>query len=288
MTEFLASLIERATLNAPILERRQRSLFEPVAGRGPPAPRIPGSGRGAVESLEEEVEAIPPDGREVALPRPAELPPRAAMAHRAEFPVPAPAGRAEAPRPLELPAPPAQARRRADAQPAPTPSRVASMPAAETGPAEAAMRPRTRPGEVVAETPLRRAERRAETVERGVPTSPRQPPPRPAAMPLPSTLDLRPTRPPAPDTRPAVPARTPPPSAALRAPATPAPAALLTRARLAAPGPAAPPAPPPLQISIGRIEVRAQPAATEARRSTRPTPRLSLEDYLGQRREGGR
>jgi hypothetical protein len=288
MTTFLASLIERAKLSAPILERRQRSLFEPVAGRGPPAPRILGSGRGAVESLEEEVEALPPDGRDVALSRPAEPPPRAAMPHRAEFPVPAPAGRAETPRPLEVPVPPAPASRRADAQPAPAPSRVASMRAAETGPAEAAMRPRTHPVEVVAETPLRRAERRAETVERAVPASPRQPPPRPAAMPLPSTPDLRPARPPAPDTPPALPARTLPSSAALRPPAAPVPAALLTRARLAAPGPAAPPTPPPLQISIGRIEVRAQPAAAEARRSIRPAPRLSLEDYLGYRREGVR
>ncbi|HEX5321207.1 MAG TPA: hypothetical protein VFW46_18735 [Stellaceae bacterium] len=76
------------------------------------------------------------------------------------------------------------------------------------------------------------------------------------------------------------------PAPTLRLPAAPAPAALLTRARLAAPSAAAPP--PPLQISIGRIEVRAQPAPAETRRPTRAAPRLTLEAYLDQRREGAR
>ena len=53
---------------------------------------------------------------------------------------------------------------------------------------------------------------------------------------------------------------------------------------------AAAPEPAPVQITIGRVEVRAAPAGPERepRRAGPTPPRLSLEDYLRQRTEGAR
>jgi hypothetical protein len=49
-----------------------------------------------------------------------------------------------------------------------------------------------------------------------------------------------------------------------------------------------PPALPPVQVTIGRIEVRAVAAPAAAERKTRAAPRLSLEQYLRGRQGGGR
>ncbi len=48
-------------------------------------------------------------------------------------------------------------------------------------------------------------------------------------------------------------------------------------------------APPPIQISIGRVEVRAvSPAAAAERRPARPAPAMSLDEYLKERDRGRR
>jgi hypothetical protein len=66
-----------------------------------------------------------------------------------------------------------------------------------------------------------------------------------------------------------------PPAAAARAPAFP---------RVAAAAPAQPVV-PTIQVTIGRIELRAAPAAPPARvqGTTSRTPKLALDDYLRQR-----
>lgn len=51
----------------------------------------------------------------------------------------------------------------------------------------------------------------------------------------------------------------------------------------------APAGPPPVQITIGRVEVRGLPHESRPPREARPAgPRLSLEDYLRERAAGGR
>jgi hypothetical protein len=43
---------------------------------------------------------------------------------------------------------------------------------------------------------------------------------------------------------------------------------------------------PPVQVTIGRVDVRAVAAPPAAERSRRNAPRLSLEQYLRERSEG--
>ena len=100
------------------------------------------------------------------------------------------------------------------------------------------------------------------------PDATRAPVPAPSAR---KPLEIHATKSPAP--RPAQ-------SAAARAPAP----------RVAAAAPVAEASgPPPIHVTIGRIEVRAitPPAAPAARRPERPTPHLSLDDYLRSRNGGG-
>jgi hypothetical protein len=49
-----------------------------------------------------------------------------------------------------------------------------------------------------------------------------------------------------------------------------------------APGPQ-PSAPPTIHVTIGRIEVRATPPPTTAKRASQPAPKMSLEEYLRSR-----
>src|SRR6185312_3681435 len=190
MTGFLAGLIERATLSAPILERRQRSLFEPAGEGGPPARRL------AVEPLEEQVETTAAYPREAAAPSPP-APPPASPRHRdaPQPPVLPVARRVETPlRPPE----PAPMPRPAESQPAPMPNRATLAPPAETIAAEPGPRPRPRPAALEAEPPLPRLERRTAAVEPVRATPPRHPPPL-AIDPQPGPLPQpRPAPPPAP------------------------------------------------------------------------------------------
>jgi hypothetical protein len=53
-------------------------------------------------------------------------------------------------------------------------------------------------------------------------------------------------------------------------------------------GPATPELPPTIQVTIGRIEVRATPAPAAPPASRRAAPIMSLDEYLRQRSQGGR
>jgi hypothetical protein len=79
------------------------------------------------------------------------------------------------------------------------------------------------------------------------------------------------------------------PSRIVRSEATPAPVAHPARsaAMLATP---IPPAPAPVQVSIGRVEIRgfASAAKPEAGRSMPSEPKLGLDAYLQQRHGSGR
>src|SRR5207244_9367901 len=106
------------------------------------------------------------------------------------------------------------------------------------------------------------------------------PPQRRSPIPLPPLLP-QPVLPPAP-ARVLAPATAIPPlrGAALRPPAAPVPPSLLARARVAvATAPVGPRLPAPLQISIGRIEVRAQPARAPEWPVRRPGPPPNLAHY---------
>ncbi len=60
------------------------------------------------------------------------------------------------------------------------------------------------------------------------------------------------------------------------------------RDRSLAEPPMAPEAPPTIQVTIGRVEVRATPAPARKKKKARPQPTvMSLDDYLKQRAQGG-
>jgi hypothetical protein len=95
------------------------------------------------------------------------------------------------------------------------------------------------------------------------------------------------------------PARRSRPDATIVQAASPAEPPLLLPAHRAAPAPGvpeqlpiaagAPPAPPTVRVTIGRVEVRAVfPAPEPSRPAPSPPPRLTLAEYLKQRREGAR
>lgn len=85
---------------------------------------------------------------------------------------------------------------------------------------------------------------------------------------------------------PVAPPPAPEPGRALRVEVRPAPAAERRIApRQVAEAP--PAAPPTIQVTIGRIEVRAAPAPPAARPAPAAGPALSLDDYLRQRNRGG-
>lgn len=90
---------------------------------------------------------------------------------------------------------------------------------------------------------------------------------------------------------PIAPPPAPEPGRALRVEVRPAPAAERRSAPPAAAprqvAEAPPAAPPTIQVTIGRIEVRAAPAPPAARPATPAGPALSLDDYLRQRNRGG-
>lgn len=284
MSPFLSGLIERASGAAPMLERRTRSLFEPEPG----AAATPVST--AMESSET-VESPPPllspatrsNQAVPAVPTPAA---RAAAENTGPDPAPprrrraAPAIEAAAvgsePAPVPLPPPalkPATLRTRfeprADAAPLEhPPAAVAAPPVTSVLKAK----PMAAPAVVEPHTPvekpaLRREPRKPEAGEdpslrlRAL-TRPR---PEPAALPQ--------TAHPVPESQRAV-----------------APSVLLARVAQRS-LPQAEPAnqPPPVHISIGRVEVRAASGAPERSRERKPGgPRLSLDDYLRGRNGGGR
>lgn len=291
-TGYLAQLVERVLPNVPPLRRRQPALFEPTPSRAgaawhealagtateAPAPRLPA--RAAVparaaasaphEPVTQTIEA-PPRRRDASAdatpPARTDTPitPEVIVRHRSTTLI------HEAPRvvatvrPMVAATPPIGQAPKPEhaAASARTPAAVA-VP--RTPPATAALHAvATLPPRLAAATPAQRA-----ATNRDEGQAPRragaslQPPPR-----LPPTAPRRPQTPAPPG--PSGAASRAAAQAALRQP-TP-----LQRER------------PPVEVTIGRVEVRAVAAPTgNARSQPRAAPRLSLEQYLQERHGGAR
>jgi len=280
MTRLFASLIDRARLAAPVLERRPRGLFEPPTEA---AQRLPSS-RG-LTMMDEEIEVLP-------LARPAAAPP------------PAPASSMPDPQPARTAAS-AAVLLSDETAPRPRQTLISGVVASQEELRSAPLPPRRAPARLEAAEPVAGEPATARRARVAKPAL-EPPAPRPTRAMLPAAASIAPPMSPQPATPPqpilprqvqqAAPARVsipaaaspPPRSPALRPPAPTAQPALLARAKaVVATTPSAPPPAAPLQISIGRIEVRAEPAPPPQRHSSRPAPRLSLADYL-ERREAAR
>jgi len=268
MNGFLERLVARAEQRAPMVERRQPGLFEPRAWDGAATAAAAG------HSLEQD------DGEQEA-------------------------ARAEGPSQYRLlHDPPSRVQQRDAAQPNTAGFRVtavrqATPPSAANVDRSALHEARPREATSVG-GPV--------TTSRSVPRAPAMVGPEPPLptdttrrrLPPPSTppLRLQPDDTPRRARRPSV-AETPPrpvphpaalpPLSRLVTPATvPAPArarAVRLAAAVKAPPPAAPPLlPAPVQVTIGRVEVRAASPAPIARGGAQPAgPRLGLDEYLRQR-----
>lgn len=267
MSRLFVRLAQRATLTAPVLERRARALFEPVGATGPAMLQTIDSEAPADRAVAPNVTPVPPPGR-TRPPEPA----------RSTASLDSPR---EPTRPAEPEAPAKPARRAvappAIADPAPSPSRrtphvemrLAATEAAPPRPfagTPPSLRPRPATPAPGGTSPTERRIEVSRTVREAAPD--RAPPmrePRPAAPP-------------------------PRPEAVLQPPPRSAPVAQLARARARAealPSTAPAAAAPVVQFSIGRLEVRAAAPAAEKRPPARSAgPRLSLEAYLDGRRGG--
>ena len=262
MTNFLSSLIDRALERAPLLERRRPSPFEPVAG---PA----GHGLGRTD------EATPYDLEEVATQsEPAALPPHEPWPYRPITPHP-PSTLARERELYDTPAP-QSVRPPASAHP----SAMRDGLSGEDFKGEAsAVTPRGKAAEPgLAPTAMRMMETIVErrVVEKVVEERVERPAVRLAQTPSESAEreSATPTlKPPARDGM----AQDRAAQARLRLPSQRARPALTREA---------PPAMPPVQVTIGRIEVRATPPARAPRGQAPPAPKLSLEDYLRSRGGG--
>jgi hypothetical protein len=278
-TGFLAALVDRAAHRAPVLERRRPSVFEP---RGPRPPAV-------IEELEETAETrrgteIEPrrrpstaeagDERAPSVPRAPEAPTSNALERVEEREIVrlAPEREIAASRSSMV-----------------EPGRPAREPTEDDPPRPPVARRRARPApsELPRNSPTAESSALPHEATRPKPVPHAPPPvPRTPVRPTPEPSSARPLR-----AEPrvklddlaerATPRR---PAAARQAPIA-QPARVAAARALAAPAqPAA--APPPVIVTIGRVEVRAapepRPIAAPARRAE---PRLSLEDYL--RRGGG-
>lgn len=282
-SRFLGHLLDRAEGRLPRLERRQRSLFEPPVAWS----------AASVPDLHSEVEAAPfsppqPERREATInpslrQSPLVTPPPGPTARETlrttTVVTPAPSVVAAA----ALAATPAPAEGRSS-QKTVDPFAYKAAPRSVTAPA---------PPTLLPASPLRTPT--AATVQPSERIADRTPAPKAPEMSRPLVRERnRPAEaaPPTPRQATQVPVQTPP--AALRVPQRRdnTPAILMARAqstpRTALPA-AAPAAPAPVHISIGRVEVRAQaPTAERPSRQARGNgPQLKLEDYLRERSRSG-
>jgi hypothetical protein len=267
MTDFLAGLLDRALQRAPVIERRRPSLFEPAPGADA---RRQGEIWPSTEAVEESESVAMPE-----VPKPRRRPAGDREPER---------GRLEA---ADLP------------RAAAAVSRI--FPRREDHP-ELSVQPERRIAEPAAAAPI---ERIVTLVEREVeqPRPPVQPAPRVqenAAVPLaPAPASVRrmdrsdggPLREEAGSRPPQFSPVVPPPArpvvvtpliqpAARRAPAPRPLPAIVQRERSS---------PPTIQVTIGRIEVRASSAPAVPSRAARPSgPKLDLDDYLKARSGGSR
>lgn len=293
MSEYFSALLGRGAGWLPVLERRPRSLFEPLAGRPAAAPRGADEGdasepRGASLS--------PPRGRSAAPPAARQEPTTARWAD--EAPAPARRDEAVAAQAHSGPAVP----QAVSLLPRPVPM-IARRDASETQRSDRAVRVSS----VQHSETARRIDALVSSRE-SVPLrssslhsrSSRSPASRSHTEPDDQRLGEAPPSPPKPM---AVGWREPVPAAATAAragaslapmqAARPRPAVLLARSQNAAvsrrdaQGVAGSPA--PVQISIGRVEIRAVQAPVDTPRQAGPAaPRLSLDAYLRSRNGAAR
>ncbi|MET4726679.1 hypothetical protein ABIE09_000450 [Lysobacter enzymogenes] len=281
MNGFLRHIVRRAQGQAPVLERRRPSLYE---SRQEPAAE-------ANEAIGTQAAATAVETRRAFEPESARTAPRAPVA------VSEPVADKAVPQNIDTPPP---ALPRAATTPAPTSGpatliesiqtlreTVVAVSANATAPNQTPQPPRrdTTPAATI-DAPTIRPQRDATPS----PTALRSPP---SVATRASAADPRPAQAQTPAPPPAAasaPARAPAPPPPLPAPARlaardAAPAAVAHPARRNAPAAPAPVAPAPVQVSIGRVEIRAgAPAATPAAAPRRNgAPALGLDDYLRQR-----
>jgi hypothetical protein len=257
-SDFLSGLLDRAQGRAPVLERRRPSMFEPSHPTS-------GMGMGLVEAGEfVDAEDAPAPRRRTAAPESApDLPMRAKAVPVVEEP---PAARVRKPAEIQEPV-----------RPPLRPHVAASSKTVET--------------RTVRETIVERQIEKS-AIEIRVAT------PKPPAVDAPAIAAIRPASAPVrheDEARPkpvALLPEHPQPGKSLPPAARPAIQPATRRAAAAKPRPApAEPmeaAAPTIHVTIGRVEVRAVPAAALAPGAVRPfAPKLNLEDYL-RSRGGGR
>lgn len=276
MSEFLTHLIERAAGQAPMLQRRPRALFEPVEPDAA-APAL----------LEAGHEPI------AASPRPV---------------MPTPLARNEA---QAKPLTPQPVLPTTNGLPQPLPATVPQALLKERGRVlqPEALQPLVRHTELphIGETgPGRDAEQISTVVDSGKPALPTAAPATPMSKARRLKAAAEPAHEPAQRERRRQPGdgaavraasshaaerRDLPPPPPMTVPRRPAAAAVLMAKAQTAPRAefaATAPPPAPVQISIGRVEVRAHTAAEPRPRAAAPAaPRLKLDDYLRQRGGGG-
>ena len=286
MTDYLSTLLARSQPGGGLVRPRTAALFEP---RGPAGP------------------SLPPEVEETASASETGAPETRPMAARQDEPRPEPPAPAEAPAGRLRPGPvlpePARSEARSPASPRPGALQPRPEPARQPAPPEAeatrTVRPAVAPAKPAKPAPpapprveIRAMERVVERseqqviVERTI-VAPAAPPPTRRADPVePEGDEAQPARRAAPD-RPLGAALVVRPRVAPARPSEPP-----ARAGREASMPAAAPAEPAVQVTIGRIEVRAEsaPASVPAGRRGKGNGRgavMSLDEYLKLRSNGG-
>jgi hypothetical protein len=278
MNRFLTDLVERAERRTPLLERRPRSLFEPESPASTPtmqpvereefrlatpAPRV--ASDEVSRSPQTVEEPLEPHRTEYVRPAPRPDSPRAAQVERRDDRMPPPASPREAPRParrspdVARAAEAAASSRREIVPPAP----LASPRAMPTPPSAA----RPEPAAPRRQATESSASERAASPRRQASAPTRREPLVPLTQRKPSTPPVAPTM------------------VSRAQPLPKHPAVALARSQTTLVTHREQAAPPPVQITIGRVEVRAAPTGSERTPRDRgpAKPRLSLDEYLRQR-----
>jgi hypothetical protein len=292
---FLDRLVARATpaqhADASVLERRRPGLFEPRGGVVPSVPVGEATEDIAVSPTMPHAAPMPvPPLHSVHAHAPSPAAAVVAMASTAASPSPA------IPVPPRLSSPPASLPTTSEPPPSPSPIEHAPSPG------------RAAPSHEVAPSPAPSVRTVARTQADEVPRPPRAQRDAPPSSQVriersvrvessthervvesriePSASPLRVPTPPAPTAPMPMPA--PPPPRVARMEAAQSAVAHPGRTALHAPAPRTSMSPAPVQVSIGRIEIRAQGGTPAASRKTAsPAPRLGLDDYLRQRHGSG-
>jgi len=281
---YLAQLVERVLPSVPPLQRRQPALFEPAQPRAG-AGLHEAAAEVAAEAPAQRPRADAPGAPPMPMIRDRPLPSPEPPPYRRDALAAAPPPRAEMPN-----APEVVVRHETTTWVREAPRVDASFrsapPAVTPGTRAATSAPAVTPTALQERAP----ERRAPAPLAAAPAvGARTPVPHAAVPPAEPTRRAVPVRDEAPLSRrtrePASPP--PPPQARPRASSPPAPSRAASRAAVQAALRQSGPPPPrdlaPVEVTIGRVEVRAVAAPPSAARGARPAPRLSLEQYLDDR-----